>query len=196
MGSRRATDCIAGDKPVDADSPAPGRRVRDSPTAGVPAAGAPEKPRSKAQLFKRFCAWGMRRSFFPAWENRSRVRAKRRTGRTALRATEALQAASRVTSLPAQTALRRDGACATCPPQVCPPQARGCAGLFASQISFHLSLRPRRGFPCLSPPVALFPACGSCYLLLFRGLLRPLPVCLFCIVYAGFLSLVFLPFPA
>ena len=40
MGSRRATDCIAGDKPVDADSPAPGRRVRDLPTAGVPAAGA------------------------------------------------------------------------------------------------------------------------------------------------------------
>ena len=29
---------------------------------------------------------------------------------------------------------------------------------FASQTSFHLSLRPRRGFPCLSPPVALFPA--------------------------------------
>ena len=30
----------------------------------------------------------------------------------------------------------------------------------SSQTSFHLSLRPRRGFPCLSPPVALFPACG------------------------------------
>ena len=40
MGSRRATDCIAGDKPVDADSPAPGRRVRVLLTAGVPAAGA------------------------------------------------------------------------------------------------------------------------------------------------------------
>ena len=26
----------------------------------------PEKPRSRAQLFGRFCAWGMRRSFFPA----------------------------------------------------------------------------------------------------------------------------------
>ena len=67
---------------------------------------------------------------------------------------------------------------------------------FASQKSFHLSLRPRRALSCLSPPVALFPACGSCHLLLFRGLLRPLPVCLFCVVYAGFLSLVFLPFPA
>ena len=67
---------------------------------------------------------------------------------------------------------------------------------FSSQSSFPLSLRPRREFPCLSPPVALFPACGSCHLLLFRGLLRPLPVCLFCVVYAGFLSLVFLPFPA
>ena len=67
---------------------------------------------------------------------------------------------------------------------------------FSSQTSFHLSLRPRRGFPCLSLPTALFPARGSCHLLLFRRLLRPLPVCLFCIVYAGFLSLVFLPFPA
>ena len=66
----------------------------------------------------------------------------------------------------------------------------------ASQISFHLSLRPRRALPRLSPPAALFPACGSCHLLLFRGLLHPLPVCLFCVVYAGFLSLVFLPFPA
>ena len=60
-----------------------------------------------------------------------------------------------------------------------------------SQTSFHLSLRPRRALPRLSPPAALFPACGSCYLLLFRGLLRPLPVCLFCVVYAGFLSFVF-----
>ena len=66
----------------------------------------------------------------------------------------------------------------------------------ASQTSFHLSLMPRRGFPCLSPPAALFPACGSCHLLLFRRLFCPLPVCLFCVVYAGFLSLVFLPFPA
>ena len=50
---------------------------------------------------------------------------KKQTGRTALRAADALQAASRVTSLPVQTALRRDGACASCPPQV-----RGRAGLF------------------------------------------------------------------
>ena len=32
-----------------------------------------EKLRSRAQLFKRFCALGTRRSFFPAWENRSPV---------------------------------------------------------------------------------------------------------------------------
>ena len=70
---------------------------------------------------------------------------------------------------------------------------------FAAQTSFHLSLRPRREFPCLSPPAALFPACGSCHLLLFHGLLRPLPVFPFCVVRTGFLScfsLVFLPFPA
>ena len=42
---------------------------------------------------------------------------KRWTGRTALRAADALQAAPRVTSLPAQTALRRDGACASCSAQ-------------------------------------------------------------------------------
>ena len=58
---------------------------------------------------------------------------------------------------------------------------------FTSQTSFHLSLMPRREFPRLSHPVALFPACGSCHLLLFRGLLRPLPVFPFCIVRAGFL---------
>ena len=62
---------------------------------------------------------------------------------------------------------------------------------FAAQTSFHLSLRPRREFPCLSPPAALFPACGSCHLLLFRRLLRPLPVFSFCIVRAGFLSCFF-----
>ena len=37
-----------------------------------------EKPRSRAQLFKRFCAWGTRRSFFPARENRSRAQARSR----------------------------------------------------------------------------------------------------------------------
>ena len=63
----------------------------------------------------------------------------------------------------------------------------------SSQTSFHLSLMPRRGFPRLSPPAALFPACMSCRLLLFRGLLRPLPVCLFCVVYASSL-LFFCPF--
>ena len=43
--------------------------------------------------------------------------AKREAGQTALRAAAAPQAASRVTRLPAQTALRRDGACANCPAQ-------------------------------------------------------------------------------
>ena len=33
--SRRTKSCIAGDKPACADDPAPGRRVRDLPTAGV-----------------------------------------------------------------------------------------------------------------------------------------------------------------
>ena len=65
----------------------------------------------------------------------------------------------------------------------------------SSQISFHLSLRPRRGFSRLFSPAALFPACVVCHLLLFRGLLRPLPVFPFCIVYASFPSC-FLPFPA
>ena len=41
-----------------------------------------------------------------------------------MQAADALQAATRVTSLPLQTALRRDGACANCPPQVCPAQPR------------------------------------------------------------------------
>ena len=35
------------------------------------------------------------------------------------------------------------------------------------------------------------PARGSCHLLLFRELLRPLPVCLFCVVRAGFLPCFF-----
>ena len=41
----------------------------------LPAAGALEKPRSRAQLFKRFCAWGMRRGFHPATRDSSSVRA-------------------------------------------------------------------------------------------------------------------------
>ena len=63
--------------------------------------------------------------------------------------------------------------------------------VFAAQTSFYLSLRPRRGFSRLSPPVALFPACMSCRLLLFRGLLRPLPVFPFCVVRTGFLPCFF-----
>ena len=52
-GARLAHRRCAGDKAACADSPAPGRRVRVLLTAG-----ALEKPRSKAQLFKRFCAKG------------------------------------------------------------------------------------------------------------------------------------------
>ena len=43
--------------------------------------------------------------------------AKKKTRQTALRTSAAQKAASRVMSLPTQTALRRDGACALCPPQ-------------------------------------------------------------------------------
>ena len=89
-GSRRITGSNAGDEPAGADSPAPGRRVRELPGAA-------------ARLAHRRCA------------------GKKQTGRTALQAADALQATTRVTSLPAQTALRRDGACAACP-----PQARRC----------------------------------------------------------------------
>ena len=66
----------------------------------------------------------------------------------------------------------------------------------AAQTSFHLSLRPRRGFSFLLASCGvMFPARGSCHLLLFRGLLRPLPVFPFCIVRTGFLFC-FSPFPA
>ena len=72
---------------------------------------------------------------------------------------------------------------------------------FAAQTSFHLSLRPRRGFPCLSPPVALFPVCrpsagfvpGLCCCLL---LLSFACVAGACLPFARLFSLVFLPFPA
>ena len=71
----------------------------------------------------------------------------------------------------------------------------------SSQTSFHLSLRPRRGFPCLSPPVALFPVCrpsagfvpGLCCCLL---LLSFACVAGACLPFARLFSLVFLPFPA
>ena len=43
VGSRHTTSCIAGDEPAGADSPAPGRRVRDLLTAGALGAGAQVK---------------------------------------------------------------------------------------------------------------------------------------------------------
>ena len=72
---------------------------------------------------------------------------------------------------------------------------------FAAQTSFHLSLRPRRGFPCLSPPVALFPVCrpsagfvpGLCCCLL---LLSFACVAGACLPFAQLFSLIFSPFSA
>ena len=76
---------------------------------------APKKNRVHAQLK---CSHKPGARF--ARRSRAGVRdaGKKQTGRTALQAADALQAATRVTSLPLQTALRRDGACANCPPQV------------------------------------------------------------------------------
>ena len=92
-----------------------------------------EKPRSRAQLFKRFCALGTRRSFFPARENRSRAWARTRKQPRACAAGRRHKPGARLA--------RRSRAC-----------VRGCFLLsfafsclaFASQNSFHLSLRPRR----------------------------------------------------
>ena len=53
-GSRRTARCIAGDEPAGADSPAPGRRVRELPTAGAGAVRghAPGTSRVRARLGK------------------------------------------------------------------------------------------------------------------------------------------------
>ena len=61
---------------------------------------------------------------------------------------------------------------------------------------FSLVAHAETGISLLVPSAALFPACVVCHLLLFRGLLRPLPVFPFCIVRARS-SLIFylLPFP-
>ena len=72
----------------------------------------------------RACAAGQRNKPGARLARRSRA-GKKQTGQTALWAADTLQAASRVTSLPVQTALRRDGACAICSPQVQEP----CVGL-------------------------------------------------------------------
>ena len=82
--------------------------VRDLPAAGARACEAQGKKRQGARLARRSRA-GVRDA------------GEKKTGRTALREAVAPQAASRVTSLPVQTALRRDGACASCS-----PQARRC----------------------------------------------------------------------
>ena len=129
MGSRRATDCIAGDKPVDADSPAPGRRVRDLPTAGVPAAGA-----------------GLRRTF--CLSNLFSFVAQAATGIPLLVPSRGFVPGLRVLS---PAAFSR-----TFAPIACLPVLRCLCGFslscffalscltFSSQTSFHLSLRPRR----------------------------------------------------
>ena len=110
----------------------------------------PEKPKEQSSAFRAFLCVGDAPGLFSAWKNRSSARArtrnqlracaarrrkrqgarlahrrcagvrdagKKQTGQTALQAADALQAATRVTSLPLQTALRRDGACANCSPQ-------------------------------------------------------------------------------
>ena len=86
-----------------------------------------------------------------------------------------------------------------------------------SQTSFHLSLRPRREFPCLSPPAALFPACAPLFCRLYAdfcaclsGLRCRCPPCALCAQFrlvlavclpvlrclCGFSLSCFLPFPA
>ena len=85
---------------------------------------------------------------------RRRRAGKKQTGRTALWAADALQDASRVTSLPVQTALRRDGACASCPPQV---RVRARLGKDTN--------------PVRELPTAAARACGA-----FSSYLSPFPV--------------------
>ena len=48
-----------------------------------------------------------------------------------------------------------------------------------------------RGLLAVCPPSALFPVCGPHFLPLLSWLLRPVPVCLFCAVCAGFSFLFF-----
>ena len=97
-------------------------KVRELPGAAARACETRGRKRQGARLAHRRCA------------------GKKQTGRTALQAADALQAATRVTSLPAQTALRRDGACANCP-----PQARRC-------VRRRLRRRARRLSGRKSPP--------------------------------------------
>ena len=117
----------------------------------------PEKPKEQSSAFRAFLCVGDAPGLFSAWKNRSSARARTRNqlracaarrrkrqgarlahrrcaGVTALQAADALQAATRVTSLPLQTALRRDGACANCSPQ-------------ARAFSLPGKTEARRGFP-------------------------------------------------
>ena len=61
VGSRHTTSCIAGDEPAGADSPAPGRRVRDLLTAGARACAVGQRNKPGARIAHRRCrspAWG------------------------------------------------------------------------------------------------------------------------------------------
>ena len=79
-----------------------------------------------------------------------------------------------------------------CPPGACLSFVRCAQKAQVFLLLFHAQPTESSSFFCRCS-AALFPARGSCHLLLFRGLLRPLPVCLFCVVYASSL-LFFCPF--
>ena len=151
MGSRRATDCIAGDKPVDADSPAPGRRVRVLLTAGAGAARgrAAGKNRGRARLgagkntvrellgaaarlAHRRCrsrAWARSRKQPRACETRRRKRHGARLAHRRCRSRA--QARSRKQPRACETRRRkRHGARLAHRRCRSRAQARGCAGLF------------------------------------------------------------------
>ena len=72
-----------------------------------------------------------------------------------------------------------------------------CLFLFGFDLSnfFSLVAQAATGISLLVSSCGFVPGCGSCHLLLFRGLLRPLPVFPFCVVRTGFLFC-FSPFPA
>ena len=97
----------------------------------------PEKPRSRAQLFRRFCAWGMRRGFrlagfrlghrkrgvgfLSARENRSRARARTWNQPRACEAEQKHKPGARLARRRracVRDAGKKKTGCATCPPQV------------------------------------------------------------------------------
>ena len=96
-----------------------GRREQES--GFLPAWENRSPARAHARKESRACEEWRRKRQGARLAHRSRAgvrgTAKKKTRQTALRTSAAQKAASRVMSLPTQTALRRDGACALCPPQ-------------------------------------------------------------------------------